>query len=102
QFSTAILLSFGRNHLIFGNQFAGTVGASGPTLAGNDIAITVAGDVTGTVVGGTDEPNRNLIGSSSNAGVQIIGASATANQIVNNLIGVDKNLVGALPNLDGV
>jgi len=102
QFSTAILLSFGRNHLIFGNQFAGTVGASGPTLAGNDIAITVAGDVTGAVVGGTDEPNRNLIGSSSNAGVQIIGASATANQIVNNLIGVDKNLVGALPNLDGV
>ena len=102
RFSTAILLSFGRNHLIFGNQFAGTVGASGPTLAGNDIAITVAGAVTGTVVGGTDEPNRNLIGSSSNAGVQIIGASATANQIVNNLIGVDKNAIFSLPNLDGV
>lgn len=102
RFSTAILLSFGRNHLIFGNQFAGKVGASGPTLAGNNIAITVAGDVTGSVVGGTDEPNRNLIGSSATAGVQIIGASATANQVVNNLIGLDKNAIGALPNLDGV
>jgi hypothetical protein len=102
RFSTAILLAFGRNHLIFGNQFAGKVGATGPTLAGNDIAITVAGAVTGTVVGGTDEPNRNLIGSSATAGVQIIGASATANQVVNNLIGVDKNAVFALPNLDGV
>ena len=101
-FSTAMLLTFGRNHLIFGNQFGGRVGASGPILAGNDIAITVAGSVLGSVIGGNDEPNRNLIGSSATAGVQIIGASANNNQVVNNLIGLDKNAVGALPNLDGV
>lgn len=101
-FSTALFLSFGKNHLVFGNQFGGRVGASGPILTGNDIAILVAGAVTGTVIGGGDEPNRNLIGSSTTAGVQILGASAKGNQIVNNLIGLDKNAAGALPNLDGV
>ncbi len=101
-FSTAILLSFGRNHLIFGNQFAGRVGTAGPVLGGNNIAITVAGQVFNTVIGGSDEPNRNLIGSSTTAGVQFIGASVTSNRVVNNLIGLDKNAAFALPNLDGV
>jgi len=101
-FSAAMLLTFGKNHLIFGNQFGGRVGTSGPILAGNDIAIIVAGSVSGTVIGGNDEPNRNLIGSSATAGVQFIGASANNNQVVNNLIGLDKNAINSLPNLDGV
>jgi len=101
-FSGGILLTFGRNHLIFGNQFGGRVGASGPILSGNDVAIAIAGSVFGTVIGGNDEPNRNLIGSSTTAGVQIIGASANNNQVVNNLIGLDKDAIFPLPNLDGV
>lgn len=101
-FSAAMLLTFGRNHLIHGNQFGGQVGAAGPTLSNNEIAIAIAGAVSGSIIGGSDAAQRNLIGASSDTGVQIIGASATANQIVNNLIGVDKNVVGDLPNRDGV
>ncbi len=102
RFSTAILLTFGTNHHIFGNQFADTIGASGPLMRGNNIAITIAGTVSGAIIGGGDAANRNLIGSSATAGVQITGPSTRANQVVNNLIGLDKDLVFALPNLDGV
>ena len=101
-YSASLWLSVGKDHLVHGNQFGGRVGAIGPTLAGNGFGITLTGFVTGAVVGGEDAEHRNLIGMSDVVGVQVFGVSTEGNQIVNNLIGLDKNGTSALPNSNGV
>lgn len=100
-FNSAVLLAFGEDHVLRGNQFGGRIGSAGPVLTGNGDAITVAGGGS-TFIGGANANARNLIGGSTGSGILITGAAADENQIINNLIGLDKNGGSALPNLDGI
>ena len=99
-FETALLLVFGSDNLVYGNQFGGRIGDAGPVLSGNGNAITVAAPGS-ALIGGTDNALANLIGGSSETAVVITGNS-DGNQLVNNRIGVDKDVVHDLPNQDGV
>ena len=102
-FGAAISLAFGANHAILGNQFGGRVGTNGPALAANEQAIVLLGGRS--VVGGNAEASRNMIGGSTDVGVlmtNFLGLSGEQNQIVNNLIGFEKDGRTALPNGDGI
>lgn len=102
-FELAISLAYGDAHQILGNQFGGRIGTSGPVLTGNGQAIALLG--SRARIGGTAEASRNLISGSSGLGVQIVallGSGGDQNEIINNLIGVDKNGFSALPNATGV
>lgn len=101
RFDTAILLSYGVNHSVRGNQFGGQVGDSGPTLRANNNAITVAGEGR-SLIGGNALADANLISGSTGAGVLITGASNHDTDVIGNRIGYDKNAFSALPNQDGV
>ncbi len=103
-FDLAIALAFGSGHTIYGNQFGGRIGESGPVLSGNmqGIALIGGGD---TIIGGTSLAYRNLIGDSSDVGVLIttfLGLGGDDNSVLNNLIGVDKNGSGDLGNGTGL
>ncbi|MEO7917595.1 MAG: hypothetical protein ABIR16_08115 [Dokdonella sp.] len=100
-FSTAIVLTFGNGSAIHGNQFGGRIGDSGPILAGNGTAILTGLSAVNTLIGGSEDAQANLIGSSTTTGVAVQSGS-TGNQIVGNRIGIDKNFAGNLPNLDGI
>lgn len=106
-YDLAIALAFGLDHRIYGNQFGGLVpsnGAASIDLAGNDQAIGLIGQGR-TVIGGMSASSRNLISGSSDVGVLIttfLGAGGVDNQVINNLIGVDRNGYDALPNGTGI
>lgn len=103
-YEVAIALAFGVNHGIFGNQFGGRVGSSAFVLQGNGQAITLIGGGR-TQIGAQTPESRNLIGSSSDAGIVIttfLGLGGADNDILNNLIGLDKNGASALPNGTGI
>ncbi|MEO5627229.1 MAG: right-handed parallel beta-helix repeat-containing protein [Dokdonella sp.] len=100
-FSAAVLLNFGFTNQIYGSQFGGQIGSSGTTLAGNGDAILVAAPASNALIGGDEPSQRNLIGGSSASGVSFQGTSG-GNQVINNLIGVDKDVIHDLPNQDGI
>lgn len=103
-FDLAIALAFGEGHSIYGNQFGGRIGSSGPLLSGNAQAIGLVGGGL-TVVGGNSLAYRNLIGGSSDVGVLIttfLGAGGDNNRVSGNLIGLDKDGNAALPNGTGI
>lgn len=97
----AILLTFGNGSYIHGNQFGGRIGDTGTVLAGNGTAINVGLSAVNNLIGGSENAQANLIGGSSATGVAV-QAGSTGNQIVGNRIGMDKNYITALPNLDGI
>ncbi len=103
-FSIAIALTAGTQHAIYGNQFGGRIGESGPMLSGNEIAVgVIAGRQT--VIGGGPLSSRNLIGDSSDVGIHItpfLNLGGEGVFVVNNLIGVDRNGIANLPNGAGI
>jgi hypothetical protein len=101
RFDSAILLAYGNDHRVRGNQFGGRVGAAGPILRANNNPIFVAGEGR-SLIGGAGITDVNLIGGSIEAGIIISGASSHDNFVVGNLIGLDKDGFGALANQDGV
>lgn len=105
-FALAIALAFGEDHAIAGNQFGGRVGSSlfDYPLEGNQQAIGLIGGGR-TRIGGSTEAERNLIGGSTDVGVLIttfLGAGGDDNEVINNLIGVNKNGSSPLPNGTGI
>lgn len=106
-YDLAIALAFGLDHRVYGNQFGGLVPANGAAaiqLAGNDQAIGLIGQGR-TVIGGMSASSRNLIGDSADVGVLVttfLGGGGADNQVVNNLIGLDRDGMDALPNGTGI
>lgn len=103
-FSLAVALAFGSDHAVYGNQFGGRVGSDGPLLSGNQQAIGLIGGGR-TRIGGWNAASRNLIGGASDVGVLIttfLGGGGDDNEVINNLIGLDRNGVSALPNGTGI
>ena len=97
----ALLLNGGTQHIVVGNRFGGNAG--GHALQPNGVAVQLGAGTNGVTVGGDDIAQRNVIGSSTNAGVAVFGAGIGApptptgshgNTIVNNLIGVGWNVSG--------
>lgn len=104
RFELAIGLIYGESHAIQGNQFGGRIGNTATVLAGNGNAIGLVGGGQ-TRIGGQTAESRNLIGGSSEIGVLIttfLGLGGSDNEVVNNLIGLDKNASTALPNGVGI
>jgi len=98
---SAVTLNGGAQHIVVGNRFGGS--ADGQTLQPNGIAVRIGTETSGVQVGGDDVAERNVIGSSTNAGVAMFGAGSGAppvptgthdNQVVNNMIGVGWNVSG--------
>lgn len=103
-FDLAISLPFGEGHQVYGNQFGGRIGASGPILTGNGQAVALIGGGQ-TVIGGNPLNYRNLIGDSSDVGVLIttfLGLGGNNNSVINNLIGVGKTGSDDLGNGTGI
>ena len=82
--------------------FIGTA-PDGVTARGNSTGVSINGLAPSNIIGGATLAARNLIsGNSATSGITITGAGATANQILNNLIGTTRTGNAALPNYIGV
>lgn len=101
RFDTAILLAYGVDHRVRGNQFGGEIGTTGITLRANNNAITVAGEGRSSI-GGAATSDINLIGNSNESGILVTGASNYSTDVIRNMIGLDKDGLSALPNQDGL
>ncbi len=103
-FSQPLILLGGKNHVIAGNQFGGS--SHGISLAGAAIsAISIGVGATGSLIGGINAADRNVIGDAAQAGVnnQSDPVNTPNNcQIVNNLIGLATDGILALPNNVGI
>jgi hypothetical protein len=101
---TALDLRGGGGHRLYGNQFGGTIGPT--TLQDNGYAVRVtrlAGpSLAGTQIGGDDPNLRNLIGSSSAAGILLNGGFVSDTLVINNFIGLAQNGSDALGNGYGI
>ncbi|MEO6689969.1 MAG: NosD domain-containing protein, partial [Dokdonella sp.] len=93
--SEALKLRSGRGHLITGNQFGGTIGAT--PLLDVGIAIVIEQSAGDTQIGGPDAAQANLIG---NANVGILLNGSGDNDIIGNAIG--ETYQDSLPNGIGV
>jgi len=85
-----ISLRGGSDHLIIGNRLGVLPGGA---AAADKYDVYVGPGVTGVTIGGADASARNLIGTSTDAGVYIDTSSGTSvaahgNQVVNNYIGM--------------
>ncbi|MBN8482103.1 MAG: right-handed parallel beta-helix repeat-containing protein [Xanthomonadales bacterium] len=107
-YDLAVGLVFGTAHSVQGSQFGGVVAASGGgsaiTLAGNTDAIAILGG-SDTNIGGSAVSSRNLISGSSGVGVhiaQFLGGGGNGNRIINNVFGLSRNSLTALPNGTGI
>ena len=96
-------------NIISGNSVVGVyialAGATGNVVQNNYIGTDVSGlagipngvdgiyinDAPGNLIGGTAPGTGNLISANLSAGIQILGAGATNNQIFRNRIGLDAN-----------
>jgi len=105
-------------NVISRNTTAGIVilGASGNTVAGNDIGtnaagnavlangtgVDISGSATGNTIGGSITADRNLISGNTTAGVAVSGIGTSANLVAGNFIGTDASGQTALANGIGV
>jgi len=103
-FGQAVILLDGKNHLIAGNQFGGSV--AGVSLPGAGLnAISIGVNAGGSLlVGGNSLADRNVIvGAGSGINVQnTVNSTPDQCQLVNNLIGLAPNGMSVIPNNFGI
>jgi parallel beta-helix repeat protein len=86
-----------------GTNTGGTEDTSGGQRLGNVLGGVLIQDAPGNFIGGSDTKQMNVISGNIGNGAEIIGAEATGNKVLNNLIGLRKDGDEALPNTgDGV
>lgn len=93
------------NHGTTANWVAGNY--IGTNLAGsaaipNKWGVAIAFGTAGNRIGGVEPGARNVISGNTDAGVQIEGIGASANQVEGNYIGVNAAGTAAIGNFDGV
>ena len=103
-FSQAVLLLDGKNHLIAGNQFGGSV--AGVSLPGASLnAISIGVNAGGSlVVGGSSVADRNVIvgaGSGINVNSTVVSTPDQC-QFINNLIGLGPDGISIVANDFGI
>lgn len=91
-FSNALLLTEGSNHVIQGNQFGGSIGSSSTVMASNETGILLGSD--GALVGGLSASQANLIVGCTSAGVAI-AVGADDNVVIGNQVGYDGSGIPA-------
>jgi hypothetical protein len=109
-------LNLADRNIISGNSVVGVyialAGATGNVVQNNFIGTDVSGlaaipngvdgiyinGAPGNLIGGTAAGDGNLISANRSAGIQILGAGATNNQILRNRLGLDANGRLTLPN----
>ena len=96
-FGTNAIGVYGLGNRITGN-YIGT-DATGTAEDGNGGAGIYLQDATGTMIGGPDAPERNVISGNDGDGIRIVGADGTSNDVEGNYIGVGADGVTALGNL---
>ncbi|QDU91273.1 Hemolysin, chromosomal [Pirellulimonas nuda] len=96
RFSDGVTIVDSDSNTIAGN-FIGTDAASTPGL-GNAIAVNISGDSDNNTIGGATLSDRNILSGNSLHGVMVMGAAASGNRIVGNLIGTNAAGDAALPN----
>lgn len=104
-FTQPLLLVGGSGHVITGNQIGGQT-LFMPLEAATFNAITIGQAATGDlIIGGQNPGDRNVILGAGLAGINIQSGVANSPdhcQIINNLIGVNKNGVTYIPNNVGI
>ena len=92
--NAAINLTGGSGHTVEGVRIGGSTsgGALDPCHDGIDVGLTVSG----VIIGGDNDDQRNIIGDTLNEGISLFGGSDALapshdNQIINNYIGVGWN-----------
>jgi len=102
-FTVALRLRGGQNHLVQGNAFAGTgPGAIGP-LGTLGFGIQIRDSAQNVLVGGADPEHRNSFGSMSSSAIVLNDASSGGHTIQNNYIGLTASGISASPiGLNGI
>lgn len=98
--SGAISILGGDEHVIEGNQFGGTI-FNALDLMPNGVHVSVGAGGRRARIGGPLPSQRNLLSGATNAAVSL-SLGANDNAIVNNLIGMRRNLSQADPNQHGI
>jgi hypothetical protein len=94
-FTVALRLRGGSNHLLQGNAFAGVgPGAIGP-LGTLGFGIQVRDSAQNVLIGGADPEHRNSFGSMSGSAIVLNDASSGGHTIQNNYIGLTASGIGA-------
>lgn len=102
-FTVALRLRGGQNHLVQGNVFAGTgPGAIGP-LGTLGFGIQIRDSAQNVLVGGADPEHRNSFGTMSSSAIVLNDATSGGHTIQNNYIGLTASGVTASPiGLNGI
>lgn len=94
-----ILLDNGSTRTVIQNNYLGT-DSQGLIALGNINGIHLRGESHDNIIGGSESSEGNLISGNTNNGIQIF--NAYNNQIIGNIIGLDKTGMKALGNSSGV
>lgn len=97
--NTAILItgSFATENRVEGCYIGTNKDATDQAARGNNIGILLANNTTSNVIGGTTSAARNIISGNIN-GIVLDGAFTRSNQVLNNVIGLNRQLTEAIGN----
>lgn len=71
---------------------------SGPAARGNATGISLTNGASSNVIGGTTASSRNIISGNTGNGILIDGTNTKSNQILNNIIGLNRLLTAKIGN----
>lgn len=90
-FSVAVRLRAGSDHVIAGNLFGGTGTGSTGTLGLLNAGVQVRGTALDAVIGGDEPGDRNIFGNIAVTAVQLLDATSGGHRVQNNYIGLSPS-----------